>query len=216
MSAAVDHESLLARELDAARLAWRDMIRRCTNPKLKCFANYGGRGIRVADEWVGKGGFERFLAHVGSRPSPVFQLDRVDNDGHYVPGNVRWATPIEQLSNTRRNRIITFRGETLSAAQWARRTGIPRCVIYFRLKAGWSAERTLTEASRAGRRGTLTEAQVREIRRRRAAGETGALLAREFGISPQSVCDLVKCRKRGRLSDVDSRGQVVFAWGAGA
>jgi hypothetical protein len=78
-----------------------NVIQRCTNPKNKDFKYYGARGVSVADEWRGSGGFERFLAHVGRRPSPTHSLDRIDNDGNYAPGNVRWATAKEQASNRR-------------------------------------------------------------------------------------------------------------------
>ncbi len=131
---------------------WTDMIQRCTNPRRECFRNYGGRGIRVAAEWLGEGGFERFFAHVGPRSTPEHEIDRIDNDGHYEPGNVRWATRSEQSSNTRRNRRLTFRGETLTLAAWSRRTGIPAAVIRLRVLWGWSMERALTEPSRPGRR----------------------------------------------------------------
>jgi hypothetical protein len=78
---------------------WTAMISRCHYPKHKHFKNYGGRGIRVCDAW--RESFETFLADVGRRPEPGMTLDRRDNDGHYEPGNVRWATRSEQMLNTR-------------------------------------------------------------------------------------------------------------------
>lgn len=81
---------------------WVGMIRRCTDPANDSYEDYGGRGIRVADEWIGEGGFARFFAHIGARPTGRHSVDRIDNDGHYEPGNVRWALPIEQVRNRRR------------------------------------------------------------------------------------------------------------------
>lgn len=76
---------------------WCGMIQRCTNPNVKAFSRYGGRGIRVCDEWST---FEVFLADVGPRPSAAHSIDRYpDNDGNYEPGNVRWATQSEQCLN---------------------------------------------------------------------------------------------------------------------
>lgn len=62
------------------------------------------RGIRMAPEW--RASFSAFLEHVGKRPSPEHSLDRIDNDGHYEPGNVRWATRSEQMKNRRQRRRL--------------------------------------------------------------------------------------------------------------
>lgn len=75
------------------------MNQRCYNKKHKSYDDYGGRGIRVFFGWVGRGGFEEFLADVGERPSREHTLDRIDPDGNYEPGNVRWATKSVQNSN---------------------------------------------------------------------------------------------------------------------
>jgi hypothetical protein len=82
--------------------AWQEMRRRCSAEHRRGYDNYGGRGIRVCAEWDAS--FETFLAHVGRRPSPHHSLDRINNDGHYEPGNVRWATPREQRANQRPHR----------------------------------------------------------------------------------------------------------------
>lgn len=81
-------------------IAWVNMRNRCTNKNHDAFKNYGGRGIAVCDRWQS---FEAFLEDVGKRPSPSHSLDRYpDNDGNYEPGNVRWATVLEQRHNQRR------------------------------------------------------------------------------------------------------------------
>lgn len=79
---------------------WHCMRRRCYSPADKRYADYGGRGIRVYSRWLNS--FEAFLADVGRRPGPEYTIDRIDNDGNYEPGNVRWATAIEQRANQRR------------------------------------------------------------------------------------------------------------------
>lgn len=85
---------------------WASMIKRCTNRNCWAWKNYGGRGITVCDRW--RDSFENFLADMGRRPlgrngkRPLYTLDRINNDGHYEPGNCRWATWKEQAQNTRK------------------------------------------------------------------------------------------------------------------
>jgi hypothetical protein len=78
---------------------WVGMIDRCENPRNKSFPDYGGRGIRVCPEW--RDSFPGFLAEVGRRPGPEFSIDRIDNSRGYEPGNVRWATRLQQNRNRR-------------------------------------------------------------------------------------------------------------------
>lgn len=80
--------------------SWVAMHQRCLNPRTKDYKNYGGRGVTICDRWLHN--FVTFradiLAAIGDRP-PGMTLDRIDNDGDYEPGNVRWATPKQQRAN---------------------------------------------------------------------------------------------------------------------
>lgn len=119
---------------------WSGMHRRCTNPKAKHFAIYGGRGITVCSRWAR---FEEFLADMGPRPGPEYSIERKDRNGNYEPGNCVWATAKVQGNNTSRNRFLEIRGERLTIAQWAERSGTPAGHIWARLNRGWDPSRAV-------------------------------------------------------------------------
>jgi hypothetical protein len=117
--------------------AWRNILSRCDNPKDKRYANYGGRGIQVCERWKS---FENFLSDMGTRPGLNYSIERIDNGGHYEPGNCKWATIAEQSRNKRSTVFMTIDGRTMIAADWARETGTPYRTLLSRIKAGWTDE----------------------------------------------------------------------------
>ncbi len=121
---------------------WKDMKRRCYSPQRSDYYLYGGCGITVCARW--RTSFVNFLADMGPRPSAEHSIDRINNDGNYEPGNVRWASRIEQAQNKRNTLLITYNGETLCIAEWARRVGIQDATLYYRFKRGWSIEDAMT------------------------------------------------------------------------
>lgn len=131
--------------------AWQNMLRRCYEEKNRYFSTYGGRGVTVCDRWRygegGKSAFQCFLNDLGLRPTATHSIDRYpDFDGNYEPGNVRWATPVEQQRNRRNN--IRFADGTVAADD----AGLPVSVLTFtkRLARGWTEEeaRTLPAGTR--------------------------------------------------------------------
>lgn len=122
--------------------SWRAMVDRCRNPRNTSYANYGGRGITVCERWLR---FDNFLADMGPRPSPSHSIDRINNDGNYEPGNVRWATRSQQILNSRQARLITAFGRTRHLSEWSAETGIKITTIVSRIdRNGYTAEEALT------------------------------------------------------------------------
>lgn len=122
--------------------AWHCMKCRCLNSRNAAFPRYGGRGITVCKEW--QESFIKFFSHVGPRPTPQHSLDRIDNNGNYEPGNVRWATWLEQNNNRCTTRKIEVRGEAISIAEVARRYQIPETTLHRLLfQQHWTIDQVL-------------------------------------------------------------------------
>lgn len=119
--------------------SWAGMKQRCLNTNHDAYSNYGGRGISVCDRWLD---FENFLADMGERPDGM-ELDRIDNDLNYEPGNCRWSTRIDNIMNRRCTRHLTVNGITQTWIEWAGQAGISRGALKQRLKRGWTPEQAV-------------------------------------------------------------------------
>lgn len=127
-------------------MSWKSMKQRCGNPNARVAKYYLHRGITYCPEWEK---FEVFLKDVGPRPSPHHSLERINNNGNYEPGNVKWATKVEQMNNTRRNHYLTFEGKTLTVTEWANIIGILPSTLDSRInRLKWSTEKALTTPKR--------------------------------------------------------------------
>jgi hypothetical protein len=121
--------------------SWRAMKNRVLNSNAADYPYYGGRGIKVHEEWARD--FEAFLRDMGPRPSRSHSIDRIDVGGHYEPGNCRWATASEQQRNKRDTRLVSFMGERMSVPDLITRCGLPAGLVRQRLRRGWSVERAV-------------------------------------------------------------------------
>jgi len=117
-------------------------ISRCSNPKDKSYVNYGGRGIKVCREWMENPAL--FIEHIGLRPTKDHQIERINNDGNYEPGNVRWATRSEQHLNKRRVYTIKHNGRVLTTKQYCKEIGLSYHTYQHRVKRGLSREDALS------------------------------------------------------------------------
>ena len=113
---------------------WMGIKTRCFNNKAYEYPLYGGRGVTMCKEWATD--FVRFLLDVGPRPAKAYTIDRIDNDGHYEPNYVRWATKKEQANNMRSNLLITHEGRTQTLSQWAEESGVSYETLRWRHKHG--------------------------------------------------------------------------------
>ncbi len=114
---------------------WVKMRSRCRNPADKGYDYYGARGITICDRWFAS--FLAFVEDMGPKPTILHSIDRIDNDGGYEPGNCRWADKTAQARNTRKNRIITVRGEEVVLAELAERAGLSESGVRARVRRGW-------------------------------------------------------------------------------
>lgn len=122
---------------------WSGMKDRCNNPRNIGYNLYGGRGIKVCEEWSQD--FMAFYQWASENGyTDKMTIDRIDANGNYCPENCRWETQKAQQNNRRNNHVISFNGGTHTLTEWAEITGIKCSTIYARLKRGWTIERALT------------------------------------------------------------------------
>lgn len=121
--------------------AWQTMRHRCLDETSPAWKDYGGRGITIHESWIEDPA--AFVAHVGKRPSRKHELDRIDNNRGYEPGNVRWAPRVRNCRNRRSNRLVTYDGETKTLSDWCSLRGIAVDTLKWRLNNGWSVHKAL-------------------------------------------------------------------------
>lgn len=126
---------------------YKNMIFRCYKPTNKRYAQYGGRGIRVCQQWLdNKQSFFDWAFANGY--ADHLTIDRIDVDKDYSPANCRWADSFTQMNNTSRNCFIEWDGKRQTIEQWARELGVLGRAIQHRIARGWSVERVMTQPFR--------------------------------------------------------------------
>lgn len=121
---------------------WINIKKRCYNPNDDSFSIYGGRGIKMCEEWQDFVNFMKWALNNGY--NDTLTIERIDVNGNYEPSNCKWATMKEQGNNRRNNHFITYQGVTRTISQWSEIVGIKRNTLYARINRDkWSIGRAL-------------------------------------------------------------------------
>lgn len=124
---------------------WQGIKKRCLNKNTSNYYIYGGRGIKICDEW--KNDFKSFhdWAYANGYDESAKRgdctIERIDVNGNYEPSNCRWATMKEQCRNTRSNKLITYNNETRCLMDWSYIFNINYKTLLYRFKNGWIIEK---------------------------------------------------------------------------
>lgn len=125
---------------------------RCNNPNDKYYSDYGNRGIEFRFN-----SFEEFLAEIGEKPKPkeLYSVERINNEGHYESGNIKWALANEQSRNKRMNHNVTFNSKTQCLTDWAKDLKINVLTLFSRINdSGWCINCAFTIPVKKGGRWT--------------------------------------------------------------
>lgn len=124
-------------------IIYNGMKARCYNSNTPEYKNYGGRGIKICDEWLDNyWNFENWAINNGYKNN--LSIDRINNDENYEPNNCRWATRIQQQNNTRNNKFVIYKGERKTIAEWSRIIGVSSTCLSYRLK-NWDIEKAFNK-----------------------------------------------------------------------
>ena len=132
---------------------WHSMYCRCYYKSTNQYKNYGGKGIKVCEEWKHIEGFVNFYNWAmanGYRDD--LTLDRIDNEKNYSPQNCRWVTYKQQCRNRTNNVYYTFKGETKTSKEWCEIYNISQTTLNDRLKRNWTLEQALTISTKGNHR----------------------------------------------------------------
>ena len=114
---------------------WGGMKARCYRKTNANYKHYGGRGIKVCEEW--KNSFESFRDWaIANGYQESLTLDRIDTNGDYEPSNCRWATYCQQENNRRINVYVEINGVVKTVAEWAAESGLKYATVYRRFCRG--------------------------------------------------------------------------------
>lgn len=187
-----DKRNVLGLSHERLYSVYNGMIQRCYNKNHPHYNDWGGRGIKVCDEWLyDYQVFRKWALDTGyddKKDRKYQSLDRIDNDGNYEPSNCRWATSKEQNNNQRPRKTgigykynWTFEGVTKSAEDWCEIFNVSVPMVMYRVnKMGMPPFVELTTpVSRGKHVGSITKEQVIELRER--------------GLTQKQISEMLNC-----------------------
>lgn len=122
---------------------WNRLKQRCNDPNKDAYRWYGGKGVKMHPTWNNFTVFVQDVISAGYKPG--LEIDRIDNDGNYEPGNIRFVTHKENCNNKSNNHKITYKGVTLGISEWADRLGMKRATLMMRIvRYKWSIAKAFT------------------------------------------------------------------------
>jgi hypothetical protein len=144
----ITKEVMSTHGLSSSRIyaTYNHMKLRCYHTENKAYHHYGGRGIKICDEWLGENGFINFYNwSMENGYTEKLSIDRIDNNGNYEPNNCRWVTMTEQANNKRTNLYFTYNGETKTLTEWCNKLGLKYDPVRKRIvDSGYSFEKAIT------------------------------------------------------------------------
>lgn len=120
---------------------WASIKTRCNNPNSSNYKDYGGRGIKICEEWKDFWPFREWAYENGYNDK--LSIERKDVNGDYSPENCEWIELNEQANNKRNSVFIEYNGIKQTASQWGKELGVDRNTITYRVRAGWNPEECL-------------------------------------------------------------------------
>ena len=147
------------RQSHSLRKTYDGMLYRCNNINASNYSRYGGRGIKVCEEWSNN--FESFKEWALQNGYELgLSIDRIDVNGDYTPDNCRWVTMKKQANNKRTTRWVEYNGERMSVSEFAQVIGLNYSTAYFRISRGWPIERIINQPLRCLENGHIHYGQL--------------------------------------------------------
>lgn len=162
---------------------WCGIKKRCNNSNFVFYKNYGGRGIKVAQEW--NDSFLSFYNYIGQKPENT-EIDRIDNDKGYEPGNVRWVTKEVNMKNRRKKVTLIYKGKETSIEEYCKAENLKYTTAWNRIKTRTHLIDGISKTISAenNRKRKLTTQQVSEIM---TLTERTDVLSERYGVAKSLI-----------------------------